>query len=90
MSELHRVKVDPDTRGRPRLRGLRVRLKDVLDLLAAGADRGEIPADYPLLEAGHITAARGYAARQTGHPLLRVAWVDSSSMQLPPSLPRWL
>lgn len=74
MSETHRITVDPNQRGgRPCLRGLRIRVKDVLDLLAAGADRDEILADYPLLEPGDITASLEYAARQTDHPVLRVA-----------------
>ena len=45
----------------------------MLDLLAAGADRVEILADDPLLEEGDITAALEYAARQSDHPVLRVA-----------------
>ena len=62
MSETHRITVDPgQCGGRPCLRGLRIRVRDVLDLLAAGADRAEILADYPLLEAGDITAALEYA-----------------------------
>ena len=74
MSELHRVTIDPALcGGRPCLRGLRIRVKDVLDLLAAGASREEILNDYPFLEAGDITAALEYAARQTDHPVLRVA-----------------
>lgn len=74
MSELHRITVDPDQcGGRPCLRGLRIRVRDVLDLLAAGADRAEILADYPLLEEGDITAALEYAARQSDHPVLHVA-----------------
>ena len=74
MSETHRITVDPNQcGGRPCLRGLRVRVKDVLDLLAAGADRDEILVDYPLLEAGDITASLEYAARQTDHPVLRIA-----------------
>lgn len=74
MSEMHRITVDPNQcGGRPCLRGLRIRVTDVLDLLAAGADWNEILADYPLLEAGDITASLEYAARQTGHPVLRVA-----------------
>lgn len=74
MSELHRITVDPaQCGGRPRLRGLRIRVKDVLDLLAAGASREEILADYPLLEAEDITAALEYAARQSDHVVLRVA-----------------
>ena len=73
MSETHRVTVDPQQcGGRPCLRGLRIRVKDVLNLLAAGASRDEILADYPLLEAQDIIAALEYAARQTDHPVLRI------------------
>jgi len=62
-SELHRITLDPNQcGGRPCLRGLRIRVKDVLDLLAAGASREEILADYPLLQTGDITAALNYAA----------------------------
>ncbi len=58
MSEIHRISVDPgQCGGQPCVRGLRIRVKDVLDLLAAGADRAEILADYPLLKEGDITAA---------------------------------
>lgn len=57
MSELHRITVDPAIcGGRPCLRGTRVRVKDVLDLLAADVSREEILADYPYLEAGDIVA----------------------------------
>jgi uncharacterized protein (DUF433 family) len=74
MSELHRVTIDPALcGGRPCLRGLRIRVKDVLDLLAAGAGREEILLDYPLLEAGDITAALEYAVRQSDHPVLHFA-----------------
>src|SRR5205809_115142 len=48
MSELHRIMVNPEqSGGRPSIRGLRVRVKDVLELLAAGVGREEILADYP-------------------------------------------
>ncbi len=74
MSELRRVTIDPALcGGRPCLRSLRIRVRDVLDLLAAGASREEILGDYPLLEAGDITAALEYAARQSDHSVLRVA-----------------
>ena len=74
MSETHRITVDPShCGGRPCLRGLRIRVKDVLDLLAAGASRDEILADFPLLETGDVTASLEYAARQADHPVLRVA-----------------
>ena len=73
MSELHRITIDPEQcGGRPCLRGLRVRVTDVLDLLAAGAAREEILADYPYLEAGDIAAALEYAARQLDHTVLPV------------------
>ena len=39
-------------------------MKDVLDLLAAGATRDEILADYPYLEPDNITAVLEFAARQ--------------------------
>ena len=73
MSELHRITIRPEQcGGRPCIRGLRVRVKDILDLLAAGASREDILADYPYLEPGDITAALEYAAKQTDHPVLRV------------------
>ena len=74
MSEMHRITVDPNQcGGRPCLRGLRIRVADVLHLLAVGASREEILADYPLLEAGDVTASLEFAARQADHPVLRVA-----------------
>jgi uncharacterized protein (DUF433 family) len=74
MNELTRITVDPNQcGGRPCLRGLRIRVKDILDLLAAGASREEILADYPLLENADITAALEYAAKTSDHLVLRVA-----------------
>lgn len=48
--------------GRPCIRGLRIRVKDMLDLLAAGATREEIMADYPYLEGEDIAAVLEFAA----------------------------
>ncbi len=74
MSQLHRITVNPDQcGGRPCIRGLRVRVKDILDLLAAGASHEEILADYPYLEPDDITAALQYAATQMDHPVFHVA-----------------
>jgi uncharacterized protein (DUF433 family) len=74
MSAIHRITMTPDVcGGRPCIRGLRIRVKDVLDLLAAGATRDEILADYPYLEAEDITAVLEFAARQNDHPVLRSA-----------------
>jgi uncharacterized protein (DUF433 family) len=53
MSELHRITSNPGVLGgKPTARGLRISVSDILDLLAAGADRAEILADYPYLEDG--------------------------------------
>ena len=49
--------------GRPCIRGLRVRVSDILDMLAGGATRAEILRDFPYLEDADITAALQYAAR---------------------------
>lgn len=74
MSELHRITIRPERcAGRPCIRGLRVRVKDVLDLLASGASREEILADYLYLEPEDISAALEFAALQSDHPVLRVA-----------------
>jgi uncharacterized protein (DUF433 family) len=65
MRELHRITLNPDQNGgRPSIRGLRVRVKDVLELLAAGVSRDEILADFPYVEDGDITASLEYAAQQ--------------------------
>ena len=74
MSALSRITVIPDVcGGRPCVRGLRIRVKDVLDLLAAGATREEILTDYPYLEAEDIAAVLAFAAKQNDHPVLRSA-----------------
>jgi uncharacterized protein (DUF433 family) len=73
-SQLHRISFDPEVcGGRPCLRGMRVRVKDVLDLLANGATVDEILADYPYLEREDVTAALQYAAAQLDHPVLHAA-----------------
>lgn len=74
MSELHRITFDPAVcGGRPTVRGMRVRVKDILDLLAAGARTSEILSDYPYLEEADIRAALEYAARQSDHTVLTLA-----------------
>lgn len=73
-TSLERITVDPAVcGGRPCIRGLRIRVKDVLDLFAAGASREEILNDYPYLENEDLTAVLEYAAQQADHPVLRVA-----------------
>ena len=71
MSELSRITLAPgQCGGRPCIRSLRIRVKDVLDLLAAGASHAEILRDHPLLEEADIGAVLEFAARQTDRPVL--------------------
>ena len=51
--------------GRPCVRRLRVRVSDILDMLAGGATRADILRDFPYLEDADISAALLYAARET-------------------------
>jgi len=69
MTELHRITINPEQcGGKPCIRGMRIRVTDVLELLAAGATRDEILDDYPYLEAEDIIAALEFAAQQTDQP----------------------
>jgi uncharacterized protein (DUF433 family) len=68
---LERISVNPEVcGGRPCIRGTRMRVRDIFDLLAVGATQAEILADYPYLADEDITAAFAYAARQTDHPVI--------------------
>ncbi|WGL52971.1 DUF433 domain-containing protein [Nocardioides sp. BP30] len=63
MSLLDRILTDPEVvHGRPAVRGTRMRVSDVLSLLASGADEAEILADYPYITAEDIKACVAYAA----------------------------
>lgn len=50
--------------GRPTIRGLRVAVADVLEILAGGMTTEEILAEYPYLEREDIAACVDFAARQ--------------------------
>ena len=56
--------------GRPCIRGLRIRVIDVLDLLAAGLSHEQIVAELPDLEPDDIKAALAFAAKRVDHPLI--------------------
>jgi uncharacterized protein (DUF433 family) len=71
---LARITIEPGKcGGKPCIRGQRMRVTDVLDLLAAGASFEEILRDYAFLEREDIVAAITYAARQTDHVVLQTA-----------------
>jgi uncharacterized protein (DUF433 family) len=74
MNLLERITVNPNQcGGRPCIRGMRIRVKDVLDMLSGGAKEEEILADFPDLEAEDIRASIAYASRYLDHPVLAAA-----------------
>jgi len=73
MNYKDRITIDPkQCGGRPCIRGMRIRVKDVLDLLAAKVPREEILEDFPYLEDEDIDASIQYAAAQADHPIFEV------------------
>lgn len=56
--------------GKPCLRGMRIRVSDVLDLLAAGLTPEEIVLELPDLELDDVKASIQYAARRINHSVL--------------------
>jgi uncharacterized protein (DUF433 family) len=74
MKFVERITFNPDQcGGRPCIRGMRIRVKDVFDMLAAGVPEREILADFPYLEADDIRACLEYAAQEMDHPILVAA-----------------
>jgi uncharacterized protein (DUF433 family) len=59
--------------GRPCIRGMRIRVSDVLDLLAAGVSDQQILQDYPDLDPEDIKACLQYASAQINHTVLQPA-----------------
>jgi uncharacterized protein (DUF433 family) len=68
---LARITINPkQCGGRPCIRGMRIRVSDVLDLFAAGLSAEEILEEMPDLEADDLKAALLYASRKLNHPVL--------------------
>ena len=59
--------------GHPCIRGKRLRVSDILELLGTGASFEEILEDYPFLEREDILATLQFAARQTEHTIFKTA-----------------
>ena len=71
VSRLDRITSDPQIcGGRPVIRGLRIRVSDILEMLAGGASRADILRDYPYLEDEDVSAALEFAKRNSDHPLI--------------------
>ena len=56
--------------GRPCIRGMRIRVTDVLDLLAAGLSFQEILDEMPALGYEDIVASLQFASRKINHPVI--------------------
>ena len=66
-----RITVDPEQcGGRPCIRGLRIRVVDVLELLAAGLSPEQVITELPDMEPADVIAALRYASRRLDHPIL--------------------
>ena len=70
MTDWHqRITIDPQQcGGRPCIRGMRVRVSDVLDLLAAGLSPDEVIEELPYLELADVEASLKYASQATNRP----------------------
>ena len=68
---MERITVNPDQcGGRPCVRGMRIRVSDVLDLLAAGLSVADVVIELPDLERDDIAACLRFASRRLDHPVL--------------------
>ncbi len=66
-----RITVNPRQCGnRPCIRGMRIRVIDILELLAAGKQIFEFIEELPDLELEHLKVALLYAVRKLDHPVL--------------------
>jgi uncharacterized protein (DUF433 family) len=71
MEIAERITVDPmQCGGRPCIRGMRIRVTDVLDLFASGLSAQEILEELPDLEPEDLQASLRFAARSINHPVL--------------------
>ena len=71
---IERITVNVDQcGGRPCIRGMRIRVSDVLDLLANGLSSAQVLQELPDLEPDDIKACLIYASAKINHPVLRAA-----------------
>jgi uncharacterized protein (DUF433 family) len=68
-----RITVNPEQcGGRPCVRGMRIRVVDVLDLLAAGLSPQQVLEELPDLEPEDVSACLRFASRRLDHPIVAV------------------
>ncbi len=69
-----RITINPNQcGGRPCIRGMRIRVTDVLELFGAGLSKEQILEEMPDLEIDDLNAVLQYAAQRLDHPILPVA-----------------
>ena len=74
MQLLNRIASDPRIcGGRPCIKGTRMRVSDILDMLAAGATKAQILRDFPYIIDEDISASLAFAARASDHRIIRAA-----------------
>ena len=72
MELLDRITIEPGKLGgKPCIRGIRIRVSDVLGLLARGLTPAEVLGQFPYLEPDDITACLEYATREIEPPPVR-------------------
>lgn len=69
--------------GRPCIRGMRIGVSDVLDLLANGLSTDEILEEMPDLEPEDIYASLRFASRSLDHPVVAVRGIWKERTGLP-------
>jgi len=68
---LSRITTNPEQcGGRPCIRGMRIRVADVLDLLANGLNPEDIVEELPDLELDDVRASIQYASKKLNHAIL--------------------
>ena len=68
---MERITVNPDQcGGRPCIRGMRIRVIDVLDLLATGMNADQVVEELPDLEVEDVAACLRFASSRLDHPIL--------------------
>ena len=66
-----RITIDPEQcGGRPCIRGMRIRVSDVLDLLASGLSEKQILTELPDLELGDVLECIAFASRRIDHRMI--------------------
>lgn len=74
LSGFPRIASDPAVcGGRPVVAGTRMRVRDVLDMMAGGATEREIVTDFPYLSAADVRACLHFAALSSDHPVVAAA-----------------